>query len=299
MTNIGISAKNIKKERIELRSFQKFNLKRDLFFVHGWSDEANACWTYPYTETGEDRDPNWEYTIKDWADKLVINKDEKVHYIKLLRDEKCAVISYDKKGTVQLDIGKDETYYYKNFFQFADLLKYKISIQKTTPEIDIVCHSMGGLDSVAAIAVDKESDKTGAIYSPYLKGVNLLITVATPHQGSPAAKYSDTKLAEVLLRKSKYIRTQGANMYPDSPFMRMVNDINTRNKLLDRINFLHMFGGGNDIVVPESSYKIKTDDLEKKNFVIHPVIHNASHSQVEGITQLPETTLAIFKILVS
>jgi len=276
--------------RDALSKFQRFKLKRKVFFIHGWSDEANVCWTYRYTD---------QDTIKDWVDKLIINKDDMVHYVKLLRDETKAKVSYDRFNNVILDIDDDETYYYENFFQFADLLKYKINCHRSTEteEIDLVCHSMGGLDSVAAIAVDKETDTTKTIYYPYLKGVNRLITVSTPHQGSPEAKLANNKIAKLILHKSKYIGMQGANMSIDLDYMRLVNSLDVKNRLLERVSSMHMFGGGSDLVVPEYSYKISTSGLTKDNYTIYPVWNLATHSQVMGITQDVRMALEIFKLL--
>jgi len=273
-----------------LLKFPRFNLKRRVFFIHGWSDEANVCWTHPYTD---------QDTIKDWVDKLIINKDDMVHYIRLLRDESKAKISYDRFNSVIVDIDDDETYYYENFFQFADLLKYKINCNRSSDaeEVDLVCHSMGGLDSVVAIAIDKAIDTTKTIYSPCLKGVNRLITVSTPHQGSPEAKLANKKIAKLILHKSKYIGMQGANMSIDSDYMRLVNSVNVRNRLLERVASMHMFGGGSDLVVPEYSYKINTIGLTKTNYTINPILNLATHSQTMGITQDVRMAFEIFSLL--
>jgi cephalosporin-C deacetylase-like acetyl esterase len=254
--------------RNALLKFQPFSLKRKVFFIHGWGDQENVCWTLPYTD---------QDTIKNWVDKLVINKDEMVYYIKL---------------------DDDETYYYENFFQFANLLRYKINSNRTGEEaIDLICHSMGGLDSVALIAVDKKIDTTKTIYYPYLKGVNRLITVSTPHQGSPAARLADTEIAEVVLHESEYIATQGANMDIKSDYMQLVNSLEVRNRLLKRVASMHMFGGGDDIVVPPDRYKINTNGLKKNNYMIYPALDLARHSQVMGITQDVRMAYEIFKLL--
>lgn len=286
--------------RKALRAFPKFKLKRDVFFVHGWGDEANICWTYPYTEKGSDKARGWEYTIGDWLNKLVDNKDERAHFVKLVKDEAKVVVKYAAKTEeLSIDIDQDETYYYENFFQFAELLKEKIRSVNTSKDVDIICHSMGGLDSVAAIALDKETDTTGTIKTAGLRGINQLITVSTPHQGSPAANISDTKLAEVVMRRSEYIRKQGSNMAPKSPFIKLINSAEIRNALLERVSFMHMFGGGDDIVVPVSSYKIKKSGLLKDNYRIYPPLNLARHSQVMGITQDPRMHLEIIRLLSS
>jgi len=231
--------------------------------------------------------------------RLIINKNDMVHYVKLLRDEEKAKITRDRFNQVTIDIGDDETYYYENFFQFADLLKYKINCNRATEteEIDLVCHSMGGLDSVAAIAIDKEIDTTKTMYHSHLKGVNHLITVSTPHQGSPQAKLANKKIAKLVLHKSQYIGAQGANMSIDSKYMQLVNSLDARTRLLERVSSMHMFGGGSDLVVPEHSYKINTSGLTKINYTIHPVWSLATHSQAMGITQDVRMALEILNLL--
>ena len=271
--------------RDTLLNFQRFNLKRKVFFIHGWGDQGNVCWTHPYTD---------QDTIKDWIDSLVINKDEMVFYIKLLTDE--SNLKIEKDGTT--DIDNDDTFYFENFFQFANLLQYKIKCDRVDGEqIDLICHSMGGLDSVAAIAVDKETDTTETIYYPGLQGVNRLITVSTPHQGAPGAKLANTEVAKLLLHESEYIATQGSNMDIKSAYMKIVNNVDVRNRLLERVSWLHMFGGGDDIVVPKYSYKIKTEGLSKSNYTIYSALELARHSQVMGITQDVRMALEIIKLL--
>lgn len=291
--------KEKRQAREALRQFPKFELKRDVFFIHGWGDEANVCWTHPYTETGKNRRRDWYYTIKEWLDDKVVKRHERVHYVRLLKNESNAKITYDRRGKVHIDIDDDESFYFESFFEFAELLKDKVESQGITDRVDIVCHSMGGLDAVTAIAVDRTQDHEGKIKSPCLKNVNMLITVSTPHQGSLAANLSDTKLAKILLRGSKYIRIQGSNMRPTSPFITLLNERNIRNQLLERISFMHMFGGGSDPIVPRTRYKIKTDGLKKKNFIIYPVIRLASHTQRMGITQDPRMHLQILRLLAS
>ena len=85
--NGSIVRKEKKDARDTLKSLQPFELKRDLYLVHGWGDEANVCWTYPYIETGSDRDKNWKYTFLDWAKEKILNHNERVHYLKLVKNE--------------------------------------------------------------------------------------------------------------------------------------------------------------------------------------------------------------------
>lgn len=290
--------------RDKLESLQPFELKRDLYLVHGWGDEANVCWTYPYTETGKDRNKNWKYTFLDWAEEKILNRKERVHYVKLVKNEDDVTVSCDRWGKLQTILckneQKDKTYYYVNFFQFAELLKEKINESKQTAQIDMLCHSMGGLDTVVAIGVNPDDDAMDAIVTKSLDCVNKLITVATPHRGSPSADLADSKVAKLILRKNEYISLQGKNMSPKLPFIKTVNDLKIRKRLMDRISELHIFGGGSDIVVPSPYYKFDTKGLSKdavSRVTEYGTLTLAAHSQVMGITQDPRLLWKVFEIL--
>ena len=290
--------------RDKLKSMQPFKLSRDLYLVHGWGDEANVCWMYSYMETGKDRDKNWKYTFLDWAQEKILNHNERVHYIKLVDNEDDVDVSYDKWGKIQAILHKneqyDKTYYFVNFFQFAELLKEKIDESKKTPQIDVLCHSMGGLDTVAAIGINPEDDAMDAIVTEYLDCVNKLITVSTPHRGSPAADLADNKVAKLILRENEYISLQGKNMSPKLPFIQKVNDLKIRKRLMNRISELHIFGGGSDIVVPSPYYKFDTKGLSRdavSKIVEYGSLTLAAHSQVMGITQDPRLLCKVFEIL--
>ena len=280
--------------RDKLKSMQPFELKRDLYLIHGWGDEANVCWTYPYTETGKDRVDGWGYTFCDWAEKKILNRKERVHYVKLVKNEDDVTVSYDRWGRTEVILQKneqcDKTYYFVNFFQFAELLKEKINESKQTSQIDLVCHSMGGLDAVAAIGINPDDDIIDEITSERLNCVNKLITVATPHKGSPAANLANSKVGKLILRKNKYISLQGENMSPKFHFIQKVNELEIRKRVMDRISELHMFGGGDDIVVPSPYYKFDIKGLVKdavNRITEYPSLKLAAHSQVRGITQDP------------
>lgn len=169
--------------------------------------------------------------------------------------------------------------------------------QKNGDELDLVCHSMGGLDSVAAIAVNKNQDTTATIQTPFLKGVNLLITVATPHRGSPTAGMADTKITQELFRWSESIRKQGSNMHARSRFMQLINRADIRNQLLSRVAYVYTYGGYDDIVVPPPRCKINTDGLANKNYTNNEPYHLARHSMRRGITQDSRMLLEILKLL--
>lgn len=288
-----------RRAREALRNMKPFKLERDVFFVHGWGDEACICWKEPYMETGDNYVPGWGYTVKEWIDDKKLSKienKEKVHYLSLMGDESKVRMWRNTRGKLKIDIDRDISYYFKNFFQFAELLKEKIRETKVK-EFDVVVHSMGGLDAVTAIAINPNQDKKGFIKTEPLAGVNKLITVATPHRGSPAARYLTYKITELICHRSDYIKEQGKNMYPSSYFVSLVNELKARKQLLSRIKELHMFGGSSDIVVPRLRCYLKEDGLPKTKIKPYPRFKMARHSQRNGITQDPRLIFAVLDLL--
>lgn len=110
-----------------------------------------------------------------------------------------------------------------------------------------VGHSMGGLDSVAAI-IDNEEP---------LLNANDLITVATPHQGS--------ELGEIgpIFRKYKlHHASQCINLDPDQLPIKLINKLGTRQLLLSRVNKLYCLMGTRDQAVMRSA-RYNKKDLEQ------------------------------------
>jgi hypothetical protein len=287
----------------ELRKFKnnKIKLKRDVFLVPGWTDQACLCWTEPYTESGIDRTPGWEYTVKDWG--YIFENPEKMHYLQLVEDDNAIQIVKNKKGkTRKVKFESDPTCNYTNFFQFAELVKSKIRgiVNKTgIKEFDLIGHSMGGLDVIAAVTIDPGSDKDEDglikefIKSKPLEGVGLLITVATPYKGSfPAHMVKHSKLDEIFRPKwTKGMREQCNNMAYDSPFVKIVNSDQIRERLLKAVTIgVHTFASDNDRAVAYKNAQIKGGNN-------HPPVTLAQHSQRMGITQNHTVQLELFTLL--
>jgi hypothetical protein len=144
------------RRRLEKLKEEKISLQRDVFFVPGWSDEKARCWSKCYRNG---------YTIMEDQIKLVTKNPEKAHFITFSEDEskKC-----------------------ESFLDFAKVLKKRIDneVGLNTP-IDLVGHSMGGLDIIAAITQGPNP----------LSNVKRCITVATPHRGSDLGEF------QYILRK--------------------------------------------------------------------------------------------------
>ena len=242
-------------KKLEELAENKIELKRPVFFVPGWTDENNVCWKTSYQKG--------YIPIKYWISRTTRNPDL-AEYItfSIKESKKC-----------------------KSFFDFGDILKEKIwnKIDKDK-EFNLVGHSMGGLDSVAAI-IDSEDP---------LLNVNDLITVATPHQGS--------ELGEIgpIFRKYKpHHASQCINLDPDQLPIKLINKLENRKTLLKRVNKLYCLMGTRDQAVMRSA-RYNKKDLEpelyaKKVEVIE--FGGATHSQKYGITQDLKVILSILNIL--
>jgi len=233
----------------------KLELKRPVFFIPGWTDESCVCWMTPYLKRGT--------CIKEWAPKVIKNFDL-VNYVSFSTKE--------SEGC-------------KSFFDFGDILKEKIweRIGKKA-DFDLVGHSMGGLDAVAAITDEEDT----------LLNVNKLITVATPHRGSELGE-----IGPVFRKYPEHIASQCVNLDPDQPAIKVINKPDAREKLLTRVEKLYCLMGTRDQAVMRSARfnKAGIDPklYEKKVEVL--VMDGATHSQKYGITQDPRTILAVLRIL--
>lgn len=283
--------------RNKLREFKdkKIKLKRDVFFVPGWTDQACICWTEPYMESGIDRRAGWEYTVKDWE--YIVKNPERMHYLKLVENDKSINIIRNKEGKIKkVEFKSDPSYRYTNFFQFAELIKRKIRATGVK-EFDLVGHSMGGLDIIAATALDKNLDTykkvEDVIKTKPLEGIGLLITVATPYKGSvPADFVKHTKIDEWLRPKwPDGIRKQCENLAHDSEFISIINQEEIRERFLKKARIgVHTFSGGNDRAV-------SSDDAFIEGAQNHEPFKLVSHSQRMGITQDPRMHYELFMLL--
>lgn len=233
----------------------KISLKRPVCFVPGWTDENNTCWKTAYRKG--------YVPMKEWIRKIAKNSNL------------AEYITFTEKESERC----------RSFFDFADILKEKIwnKIGKSKG-FDIVGHSMGGLDTVAAI-IDEDGP---------LLNANNFITVATPHQGS--------ELGEIgpIFRKYKpHHALQCINLDPDQLPIQLINKLEARQKLLKRVNKLYCLMGTRDMAVMRSArYNKKglSPELYKKKVELLE-FGGATHSQKYGITQDPRVILAIINIL--
>lgn len=246
---------NALKELEEL-SRNKIELKRPVFFVPGWTDEGCVCWKTSYQKG--------YIPTKNWISKTVKN------------DDLANYVTFSDK----------ETKACSSFLDFGDILKMKIwDAIGDKKQFDLIGHSMGGLDSAAAITDNIEP----------LNNVYNLITVATPHQGSELGE-----IGPIFRKYERHHALQCINLDPDQPAIKLINKPDVRKRLLDNIKKLYCLMGTRDMAVMRSArlnkegidkefYKKKVDIIE---------FGGATHSQKYGITQDARVILAIINLLI-
>ena len=234
---------------------EKLALKRPVFFVPGWTDEDNTWWTTNDTKLGLSVKGRFSeiFTNADLAEYVTFSDQE---------SEKC-----------------------KSFLDFGYVLRNKIFKKiGTDMEFDLIGHSMGGLDSVAAVIDDA---------LPLLK-INSLITVATPHRGSELGE-----IGPIFKDYQPHHAMQCVNLDPDQMPIKFVNQPEIRKKLLGRVNELYCLMGTVDMAVMRSA-RLNRENLDpnlyKKKVEILE-IGGATHTGKAGITLDPRTALKIISIL--
>jgi len=151
---------------------------------------------------------------------------------------------------------------------------------------------MGGLDIVAAVTQGKN----------YLKKVNNCITVASPLQGVDVAEYLPA-ITEILPGKKMkpHHAAQCINLDPDKEPIKIINRVENRRNLLQRVNRLCNVYATSDRAVMMGA-KLNTKGLSSKlcKAKIKTVrIERARHSGPAGITQDPGTILTIVNLILS
>jgi len=254
------------------KAFYKFKelqndlrLLRPLFFVPGWTGEEGKAWLVPYSKR-----PKYHLSAKEYFSK--VKPKNKVYFISFSIEEskKC-----------------------KSFLDFADILKRKIWNKIGREQVfDVVGHSMGGLDIVAAITQRKN----------YLKKVNNCITVASPLQGVDVAEYLPAITKVLPGKKMKpHHAAQCINLDPDKEPIKIINRVENRINLLQRVDRLCNIYATSDRAVMMGA-RLNVRGLSKKLCKTKAKavrIERARHSGSIGITQDPRTILTIVNLILS
>ena len=256
----------------ELESYKqnKLRLQHPTFFVPGWTSEDCAAWKEPYKKIPP-KYKRYYRPAKQWIDKITVNK-EKAHFVEFTNDE-------TKNSPSFLELGK--------------YLKRKIIQVAGSQPVNLIGHSMGGLDIRSAIIDDDE---------PILNIKNV-ITVGTPNNGTVESALLGNKCIQKIIKKFKNFEpwhlTQGYNLYCNSGPIKTINVIENRLKLLNRLEKFYVLMGLKDSTV-KSSPKLKKEGIKQQEYDEKVKIlqtSSAEHSGENGITQDPRVFLPVFKIL--
>ncbi len=239
-------------------------LLRPVFFVPGWTGEEGKAWHTPYPELETGHLP-----IKE-AIGIICSNPGRARYI-----------TFTPKQSKSC----------KSFLDFAKILKRKVrdEINIKNP-FDLVGHSMGGLDIVAAITQGQQC----------FEQVENCLTVASPLKGTEFGELKP-RLAKIIpaLEDTPHHTIQCQNLDPDRQPIQHINTLESRQRLLDRVGQFYQFVGTRDMAVMKRG-RLRSDGLGLHFYNAHVdtvEIDGASHSGAAGITQDPRTILHILNIL--
>ena len=255
----------------------KITLARDIFFIPGWSSENCGAWLEPYTDNNT--------SMKEWLERTTTNWQGKAHFVTFTEEE-------SKKSRSFIDFGK------------ALLQKISPYIGASETKIDLIGHSMGGLDISSSI-----------IYNVIpLEKVKNVMTLGSPFHGSEwgrlmkdIEKFSWLFLGgwmairAMLMAKgySYYHILQLENMNPKGRLIKEFNSKENRIKLLNSVSKLYTFFGTDDDTVKESAlfngFGIAQNILQQKLEAV--CVEGATHSGASGLPQDPRVVLGILKIV--
>lgn len=255
---------------LETYKTNKITLEYPSFFIPGWTGENCAAWKEPYLGVRK-KYRKYYKPVMNWLEEIVTNKNN-AHFIEF---------SYEESDRSE------------SFLEMGQYLKKKILNIAGTQPINLIGHSMGGLDIRAALLDEKE---------PVLNAKNI-ITVGTPNNGTPEAGILGNALIKKIISKFKKFRPsqiiQGVNLSCSSEPMRYINTLENRVKLIERVEKFFILMGLKDFTV-RISPKLDKDGIDenKYNEVVKVIqTSSAEHSGKNGITQDPRLLLPMVKIL--
>lgn len=156
-------------------------LARPACFVPGWRDEHGECWK----------------RMKEWLPHVVKNASTHVFFVEYFASDGGLLPPWEDF----LDFGDD----------LAELIQKDVGAGGGL--VDLVCHSMGGLDTIAAIAM---LDDHPELATSSLRCVHTVITYDTPFLGFGAAENALFRKFVASGRTDPWVFTQLAAMEKDS-----------------------------------------------------------------------------------
>ena len=256
----------------------RFALSRRVYFVPGFTDESGlSCW-------GD-----------DGLDKLCFATEV---------PEVCG--NPGRATFVRFD-GDGEPPPYEDFIRFGAHLARLVEADRAAAgpaadgeEVDLVCHSMGGLDALAAIALLDDHPGLGA---PPLLRVRNLVTFDTPFLGFAAARnplYG--KLKRMQRPDEPWLMSQLLAM--DARSLRIIEAAGARDRFLSRVGAFWPRGADNTgglIEVPHESASFgEPEDFaaaHRDRYRGYRAWEDTSHSGAKGLTRDPRAIVEALTIL--
>jgi hypothetical protein len=156
-------------------------LERPVYFVPGWRDEHGSCWA----------------RMRQWLPHVIANHRTHVFFVEFFAP------------------GGGPLPPWEDFLDLADDLAELIheDVDGSNGRVDLVCHSMGGLDAVGAVAL---LDHHPELATPALACVHTVITYDTPFHGFGAAGNALFKRFVAGGRQDPWVFAQLAAMEKES-----------------------------------------------------------------------------------
>jgi hypothetical protein len=256
---------------------QPLTLPRLVYFVPGWTDENGlSAWGDPKSDL---------ISFASEIPEVIANAETHAHFV-----------SFHKDGSPRTPPP------YESFIRFgADLAKLiRDDVKNSGQQVDIVCHSMGGLDTVTAVAL--LDDYRAELGVEPLRCVHTVITLDTPFAGFAASiNPLLLKLKKMQRKDEPYIISQAMAMAPNS--LRIQEVMLARDEFLSNVVAFHARGAeaAGLMEVPHASSQYGGRDSVpaalKDRYVDYDWWEGTTHSGNNGLTADPRAIVDAVKIL--
>jgi hypothetical protein len=242
------------RQRLRELAAAPLTLAREVYFVPGWRDERGECWK----------------RMEEWMPYLVANWKTHVHYVQFLEPG-------------------DKLPEFEDFLDFGDDLAELVmrDVGSSGREVDFVCHSMGGLDTFAAIAL---LDDHPELSTDALRCAHTVIAYDTPFLGFAAAGNALFKKFVESGRKDPWAMLQLAAMEEESK--RIAEVKRARDRFLSRVTAFWPRGADNYDGLLEVSHESASfgerDDFApevRDRYHEYSSWPDTSHSGANGVTR--------------